>query len=427
MKVEADLQRVPRVAYLCSVYARASHTFIRSEVGCLRELGFDVRTFSVREPDPLELVDEATRNAARSTEVILRAGLLALSWAFLLEALRSPRRMAEALGLALRIGWPGLKGRLWPFAYLAEASWLARRLRSLGIEHLHNHFGEGCASVAMLTSTLACLPYSFTVHGPAEFDRPESLALGLKVKRSAFTVAVCEFGRAQLHRWTDPVDWPKIHVVRCGVDATLLNRDSTPLRDGPHLVCVGRLDAQKGQLTLLEAAAMLAREGREFKLTLVGDGPTRGLIEERIASLGLAGRLHLAGWLGAKEVHCEVKKARALVAPGLAEGLPVVLMEAFALGRPVIATNVAGVAELVTPRVSGWLVPAGSAVELAAALAEALDTPPDQLTRMGQAGQEKVRQKHDGVREAEHLARLFRLMPENQTRRESELPVAHRS
>src|SRR5262249_61001864 len=81
----------------------------------------------------------------------------------------------------------------------------------------------------MLASVLTGLPFSLTVHGPAEFDRPTTLALGEKVRRAAFTAAVCDFGRSQLFRWSDPDDWPRVRVVRCGLDGAFLGRAPTPV------------------------------------------------------------------------------------------------------------------------------------------------------------------------------------------------------
>lgn len=404
---DPDDGRPVALGYLCSVYARASHTFIRGEVARLRALGHAVHTFSVRPTDPAELADGDVRADAESTEVILAAGPLRLAAALAAEAARSPSRALAAARLAARIGSPGLKGRLWPFAYLVEAAYLAGRLRARGVGHLHNHFAEGSASVAMLASVLTGVPFSLTVHGPAEFDHPAALALGEKVRRASFTAAVSDFTRGQLLRWTDPDDWGKVRVVRCGLDAADLGRALAPIPEEPRLACVGRLSGQKGQLLLVEAAGVLAAEGRAFEIELVGDGPQRAAVERRVERLGLGGHVRLTGWAGAGAVRAALGRSRALVLPSLAEGLPVVLMEALALGRPVVCTCVAGVPELVEHGVHGWVVPAGSVAALAGALREALEAPAEVLGRMGRAGAERVRARHDGAAAAAQLSALF--------------------
>ena len=401
------MTRPPTIAYLCSVYARLSHSFIRNEVARLRDLGHEVHTFSIRPTDAAELVSDEVRREDAATEVILSAGFPRLAAALVRETCRSPRRVLSAARQALRVGSPGLKGRLWPLAYLLEAAYLAGRLRARRVEHLHNHFAEGSASVAMLASTLSGIPYSLTVHGPSEFDKPTALALDAKIRRSAFTVAVCDFGRSQLFRWSDPLDWPRIHVVHCGLDASFLGREPTPVPAARRLLCVGRLAEQKGQLVLVEAAGRLAAEGLAFEIVLIGDGPLRGPIEAQIARLGLRDHVRLTGWLGSEQVRDEIEQSRALVLPSFAEGLPVVLMESLALGRPVVSTYIAGIPELVVPEVCGWLVPAGSIDALADALRTVLDAPVEDLERMGRAGAARAARRHDGATEARKLSALF--------------------
>jgi glycosyltransferase involved in cell wall biosynthesis len=146
---------------------------------------------------------------------------------------------------------------------------------------------------------------------------------------------------------------------------------------------------------LVEAAAELARCGVRFELVLVGDGEMRGEIEAAIVHHGLGDRIRITGWADGERVRKEILAARALVLPSFAEGLPVVLMEAFALGRPVISTFVAGIPELVVPGRSGWLVPAGSVDALAGAMHEALTASPDDLDRMAREGEKRVRELHD--------------------------------
>ena len=397
------------IAYLTSRYARASDTFIRGEVRQLRALGHTVHTFSIRRPSPHEVVGEEVARERASTLDLVAQGPGKLAVAGLLELLTAPGRALSAARMAAKVGVPGVKGRAWPAAYLLEAAFLARRLRALDVEHLHVHIGEGVAAVAMLAAKLAEIPYSLTIHGPNEFDVPTLLALDEKVHRAAFTVAISEFTRSQVYRWCRPGDWGKVHVVRCGVgDAFLGPEYPAPIApDSRRFVSVGRLSEQKGQLILVEAAAILAARGLDFEVVLVGDGPMRGEIEARVARDGLGGRVRLLGWRDADGVRDEILAARAMVLPSFAEGLPVVLMEALALGRPAISTYVAGIPELIEPGVSGWLVPPGSATALAEAMASALATPPGRLAEMGRAGALAVSRRHHAATEAARLLALI--------------------
>jgi glycosyltransferase involved in cell wall biosynthesis len=285
---------------------------------------------------------------------------------------------------------------------------LRRRLARCGAAHLHAHFGTNSAAVALLTRLLGGPPYSFTVHGPEEFDRPDSLSLTDKIANASFVAAVSSFGRSQLFRWCPLADWPKIRVVRCGVDAAFLSGGPRPVPETARLVCVGRLSEQKGQLLLLEALGLLTKEGVAFEMVLAGDGPMRREVEEQIERLGLKGRVRITGWVSGEQVREEIVAARALVLPSFAEGLPVVLMEALALGRPVLTTYIAGIPELVEHGVNGWLIPAGSVEALAEALRQVLQTPVERLEQMGKAGAGRVAAQHDANTEAAKLAGVFK-------------------
>jgi len=395
-----------RIAYLVNQYPATSHTFIRREIQALEAQGFEVLRFSIQPPRD-GLLNEADQVELARTHIVLDAGAVAHAVSVLACALRRPAAAVRTLVLALNLGWRSDRGLLRHLIYLAEACVLARWLRRARAHHLHAHFGTNPAMVAMLCHELGGPTFSFTVHGPEEFDKPEFLGLREKIRRAAFVVAVSSFGRGQLCRWARPEDWPKLEVVRCGVDEDLLRTPATPVPKDPRLVCVARMSEQKGQLLLVEAATLLAAEGFEFQIVLVGDGPMRRQLEDAIERCGVGNRFVLTGSQNGARVREEIVCSRALVLPSFAEGLPVALMEALALRRPVIATAVAGNPELVETGVSGWLVPAGSVEALVGAMRAALRAPTMRLDEMGRAGAAVVARQHDVSREARKLASLF--------------------
>ncbi len=396
-----------RIAYLVNQYPRTSHSFIRREIQALEAQGVEVLRYSLRPPNEA-LATEADRLELPKTRAVLDAGVLAHGSAVLRMAVRRPVAFARAARLAVKLGARSERGLLRHAAYLAEACVLAGWLRQSGAEHVHAHFGTNSATVALLCRAVGGPSYSFTVHGPEEFDKPEFLGLGEKVRHAAFVVAISSFGRSQLFRWARHEDWPKLQVVRCGLEEDLLRAPATPVPSAPRLVCVARLSEQKGHLLLVKAAAKLAGDGVEFELLLAGDGPMRPEIEAAIARHGLGDRIRLAGVMAADQVRAAIVGSRALVLPSFAEGLPVVVMEALALGRPVVTTAIAGIPELVQSGVTGWLVPAGSVDALATAMREALETVPERLAEMGRAGVVLVAKDHDAAREAAKLTALFR-------------------
>lgn len=394
------------IAYLVNQYPKVSHSFIRREILALEAGGTPVARFSVRSCSS-ELVDLDDQAELLKTQVLLARGVFGLLTGLIQTALAHPGQFLKALAFTLRISRRGQRGLAHHLAYLAEASILRRELALRGITHIHAHFGTNSTTVAMLCHALGGPTYSFTVHGPEEFDRPEALLLSEKIRRAAAVVAISAFGKSQLMRWCDAADWRKIQVVHCGVDEEFLTQAATPVPETQQLVCVGRLSEQKGHLLLLEAIAPLAAEGIPFKLVLVGDGELRPQVEAAIAQYGLQSHVEITGWASSAEVRQHILKARALVLPSFAEGLPVVLMEALALARPVVSTYVAGIPELVEPGRSGWLVPPGAVEDLTAALRQVLQADSETLSAMGKHGRSRVFQQHNATTEARKLAALF--------------------
>ena len=396
-----------RIAYFINQYPKVSHSFIRREILALERQGVEVQRIALRGWDA-EVQDAEDVTEREKTRYVLQGGLKGLlgpTW----QVLRAqPRAFGQALWLALRLGLRA--DRPWPYhlVYLAEACQVLQWLQAGEAQHVHAHFGTNSAEVVMLANVLGGPAYSFTVHGPEEFDKPQFLHMGEKVRRAAFVAAVSSYGRSQLFRWVAHEHWAKVKVVHCGLERGFHEVAAVTAPSAPRLVCVGRLCEQKGQLLLLEAARTLAAQSIDFELVLAGDGEMRGQIEALIARYGLQRQVRITGWISSAQVREEILAARALVLPSFAEGLPVVIMEAMALRRPVLTTYVAGIPELVRPGENGWLFPAGAVDELAAAMADCLAQPAEALQRMGEAAYQRVLQRHDIDTEAARLAGYFK-------------------
>jgi len=408
----AKLDAVPartsarKLAYLVSQYPKVSHSFIRREILALERRGWEIERISIRGWDA-ELVDPADLSELDKTSFVLRGGMPALAIAVLSQMLGAPHRFFSTLTLALRMMRASDRPALWHLIYLAEACWIAPRLTRQGISHLHAHFGTNPAEVAMLAGALADISYSLTIHGPEEFDRAPSIHLGEKIRRAEFVVAISSYCRSQLYRAVEQRHWPKIKVVHCGIDTAFSAIDVVAPSESPRLVCVGRLCGEKGQLLLILAARILAKEGRKFTLVLVGDGELRPTIERLVDEFGLAGHVKMIGWASAERVKQEILAARALVLPSFAEGLPIVLIEAMILGRPVLTTYVAGIPELVVDGRTGWLFPAGSEEELVRAMRACLETRGDTLKVMGDLARVRALERHGIEEQADSLTGLF--------------------
>ncbi|MEO1146039.1 MAG: glycosyltransferase [Cyanobacteria bacterium J06638_22] len=394
------------IAYLINQYPKVSHSFIRREILALEEQGLKVQRFALRSCDA-ELVDEADKHELSRTRYILSVGLPGLLIALLKTAIAAPTSFLKALALAINVGWMSERGLIFHLIYLAEACVLLSWLRKGGVSHVHSHFGTNATTVAMLCHALGGPPYSFTVHGPEEFDKVKAIGLPEKLKHAKFAIAISSFGKSQLFRWCAPSEWNKIHIVHCGLDQSFFARSTAAIPHQSGLVCIGRLSEQKGHFLLLEAINRLHQKGINVPITFVGDGELRPKIEAFIQQFDLQDIVHITGWATNAEVQQYLLNSRGMVLPSFAEGLPVVIMEAFALRRPVISTYIAGIPELVKPRISGWLVPSGSVNDLEAAMQDLIHTSPQELETMGEQGYTDVFENHNIATEAEKLADLF--------------------
>jgi colanic acid/amylovoran biosynthesis glycosyltransferase len=394
-----------RIAYFTNQYPAVSHTFIRREIRALEALGVTIIRYALQS-STLGLVDVEDKTEQTKTHYILSASLgelLRCGFA----ALSRPIALLRAIRLAWKTGWHSDRGLLRHYAYLLEAVVLAEWCRRDAAEHIHAHFGTNSATVVMLAWQLSGIPYSFTAHGPDEFERATLLSLDVKLRHAAFVVCVSYYGKSQLMRWSESEHWPKIALIRCGLDTGFFEEHLTKISQTGRFVCVARLEEQKAHLVLIAAARRLREAGIDFEIQIIGDGSMRWQIEEAVRKAGLERQVTITGWLSGERVKAEIAAARALVLPSFAENLPVVIMEAMALGRPVISTYIAGIPELVISGETGWLVPASDDVALADAMREALAASLEKLTDMGLRGRRRVIEGHDVRREAEALKMLF--------------------
>lgn len=396
------------ITYLINQYPKVSHSFIRREILALERQGFHVQRIALRGWNEV-VVDIEDITEQKKTLYVLAQGVISLLIAALKVLFSTPARFFAALDLALKMARVSEKSLPYHLIYLAEACKMLPWLKLHQSQHLHAHFGTNSAEIAMLAGVLAKLPYSYTVHGPEEFDKPQALGLNITIHQAKFVIAISSFGRSQLYRWANFADWEKIKIVHCGLEASFYmtpanSISAKPIAARPGLVCVGRLCEQKGQMLLLEAAKNLHDSGVDFELILAGDGEMRAEIDALIIQYQLQDKVKITGWISSNEVRNHILSAQALVLPSFAEGLPVVIMEAMSLKRPVISTYIAGIPELLIKGENGWLCVAGDVHDISNAMREALTLPVETLQKMGDAAYTRVIARHNIDIEAAKLA-----------------------
>ena len=394
-----------RVAYLTSQYPATSHTFISREIAAVRALGVEIDTFSIRPPSASELQDDKLAAESRETFTVLRQPWTRFLSAHLGAMFTRPGDYLRGLGLAARHRAPGLKGFGLALAHFAEAIVLASEMRMRSIARLHNHFANSAATVGLLAAMFLKLPWSFTIHGISEFDYPAGLLLGRKIEAAGFVACVSWFGRAQAMRLVDPAHWSKLHVVRCGLQLGDLPTHGKS-RGAKRIISVGRLSPEKGQTGLLEAFAALSSEHDAIELLIVGDGPDRDLLEARANELGVTNKVMFAGRCSEHDTLAHIARSDILVLSSFMEGLPIVLIEAMAIGTPVVASRVAGIPELVDDGKTGLLFTPSNWPELEACLRRLID---DDILResLADAAKISVRAEYDVEWSAARMRELF--------------------
>lgn len=358
-----------RIAYLVSQYPAPSHTFVRREIAALRKRGVTIDIFSVRPPAPEEVMSDVDRADCAETTYLLPASAFTVLGNNLRMFLRAPLAYLQALTFSLRHRNRGLRALLYAIFYFLEGMLLAEHLRQRGVGHLHNHFANAGAHVALVATRYLGIRLSLTLHGLCDFDFPAGPLLGDKIRESTFVACATQYGVAQAMRLSHPAQWAKLFVARCGVELDKLPlRQPTPARGGGgpiRIICVGRLAPEKGQLGLIDAFAKARSHGLDAELVLLGDGPDRAAVMARVVAVGMGPYVKLLGRQPEDRALEEIGRSDVLVLASFMEGLPVVLMEAMALGVPVIAPDVAGIPELVENGESGLLFTAGDWDQLA--------------------------------------------------------------
>lgn len=393
-----------RLAYVVSIYPAQSHTFIHREIESLRARGFEIDTYSIRKAGAGNILGEASQAEAARTRWLVPPNPLALLTAICWGLATRPLLLARVFFEAVAAPRTGLRDRALWVCYYGEAVLLAYWMVQRGTDHLHCHFGNSGSNTAYLASRLSGIPMSITFHG-IDLDEPVRHRHAVKLAHALFAVCISKFGRSRLMYSTPPEHWDKIRIVHCGL--TPPESTTPPPAAANHLVCVARLSVEKGHLVLFKALASLKAKGLPFHCTLVGDGPMRSELETRVRDMGLDDCITFAGAQPPPQVADRFRQANVGLLASFGEGIPVVLMEAFSHARPVISTYVGGIPELVRDGVNGYLVPPGSAGDLAYAIERVLQDP-TAAAAMGQRGRETVLTEFREDTGAELLDALFR-------------------
>lgn len=393
------------LAYLMNTFPLTSTTFIRREIDAIERAGQPVQRYALRQWDG-ELVEPADIADQKHTHYILSGNAGGLFTAFFKEVISNPRGIARAIGPWWLLMGAARGGVVRHIAYFLEAIYFKQQCKRDAIDHVHVHFLTNSTAVAMLARIMGGAPYSATVHGPDELTDAPLLNFPAKIEHAEFVAAITYYCKSQLIRFSKIAYAEKIKIIHCALELRDFKPNHAFSEDNQTFVSVGRLCPQKGQVQLPAAVSQLRAEFPNMRVLLVGDGESRADVEAEIAKYGVSDAIEIKGWMSNADVRALVRDCRAFLLPSYAEGLPVVIMEAYALGRPVISTYIAGIPELVDEE-CGWIIPAGDQVALVGAMRAALMATPAKLEMLGREGRARVEDRHDVDKEAMALLELI--------------------
>ena len=393
-----------RIGYVLKRFPRISETFVAAELIELERQGEHVTVFALSRPDePFEhgFVQELRARVVylphrplRQPGRVLRA--LASAWR------RAPRGWLRAARSALAP--PSLKG----WRKLMQATVLRRELELARIDHVHAHFATSAARLASLARLMDGPTYSVTAHAKDIFhEEVESVRLREKLAGAAFVATVSEANADYL---APLLGSRRPLVVSNAVDLARLGAPEANGRTADVVLSVARLIEKKGLGDLVAASGILRRRGLVHTVELVGDGPLWGELEAAAAREGTTVRFH--GALPSEQVLRLYRRAAVFCLPcvvaasGDRDGLPTSVLEAMALGVPVVTTPLNGLAEAVVDGETGLLVPGHDPAALADAL-ELLLVDPALRERLATAARRRVEERFSLSRSVEQLRALF--------------------
>jgi glycosyltransferase involved in cell wall biosynthesis len=395
----------PKVLYLIGQFPAINHGYLLAEILHLRQLGFEIHVASVSPPDrPVTDLTEAEREEVARTFCVKSLSTARITILNALEFFRSPWRYLRGLIFTLGLAGPAPKRIFYHMAYFAEAVVVGRWMRELAITHLHASFS---ATVALIAARIFPVTWSFGVYGFGELHDPVATHLTERIQSALFVRSISKHGRGQLMLSCDRSQWPKLLYSPLGIDvAGFLPREKSRASGLPtQLLCVGRLSQEKGHALLLEAVASLASQSHELRLHIVGDGPDRRWLELYAKQLGISAHVIFEGWVEGGRLTALYSQTDIFVLPSLAEGIPMVLMEAMAMEIPCVAPRISGIPELIEHGTDGLLFAVADVDALCQAVRTLLDSP-EVRNVIGKKGREKVLREYDMARNTERFAAL---------------------
>ena len=394
-KSRLSLSAGRRLAYIIGTFPDLTVTFIEREVLEAKRSGSDIVLLSIRHPRKFEMRPEI-RELADETRYLLPASWLGVLWAHLYFAVTRPWAMISTTTYLLTRPHAGLRARLKTALHIGEGVYAASLLRPDRIDHIHAHFADRAATVALVAARLLGGTYSLTAHASDIYVSPAILKE--KITNAEFATTCTGYNKAHLEEMTGQ----PIELIYHGLDLQQIRLDDVRRERArpPLILAVGQLKERKGYPVLLRACHILMQDGAEFQCEIIGDGPDRSSLEQLWRDLGLEDTVTFAGAKPNAAVMNRYLDASIFVLPCVIasnddrDGIPNVLLEAMANELPIISTPVSGIPEILQDEVTGLMSKPGDQESLADAMSRLLRDPGLRMA-LGRRGREVVREHFD--------------------------------
>jgi len=396
------------IAYVLSAFPAISETFILEELIELRRQGFEPLIFSLKKAQP-DCVPEALglMNVVHYSPFVLSIRLWAENIRLCVE---HPRLYLSLLrGIIQSLIAQPLE-MIKTLAVFPKTVYFASIARTLGCQRVHAHFMNVPAAAARIMASILEVPFSVTAHGSDIYEYPPA-DFESRIESASPFITISQFNRSYLQK-KFPRLQDKIQVVHCGVDLQKLpHRPSRKMGKPIRLLTVARLEKVKGVDILLDSCRDLMERGVDFECWIAGHGSQRWLLESQRDQLGLGSRIHFLGALPRADILNLYSTADIFILPSRREGIPVSVMEAMAVGLPVIAPRVTGLPELVNHDQNGWLVGPNNPSELANAVITLIESP-EKAVLFAQHSRSKIETDFNIQTSVRQLLTLWNLSPE---------------
>ena len=400
--------KTPAITYIIGTYPGLTTTFIDREVLVLRGMGVQLQILSIRQPwTKLSSEQEELR---KDVTYLLPVKWLPLIISLLRYALTKPKRFFSTLVYLLTRPHPSLRARLMTLIHFIEGVYAAYILRRAPGQHLHAHFIDRAATVALVASRLLDIPYSVTAHASDIYVNP--VLLKEKLARAKFVSTCTAYNRSYLSQFGKDLFNHKLLCIYHGLELDRYVYEQRTNSTRPIILSVGQLQERKGLSYLVEACGKLRDRGIQFECRIIGEGPLRPTLQDQIQRLGLENFVRLLGALPHEEVIAQYQEATVFTLPAILgkdgdrDGIPNVILEALSMGLPVVSTSHSGIPEVIEEGVNGLLVPPEDASALSVAL-ERLICDPEMGSVFGKAGRQIVADRFNPEKNARRLLEAF--------------------